>query len=95
MAMDTMVQKSSELSKRGLYSDFIVGAPYDGQDGRGAVYVYNGAKDGIRTEYTQKIEAHEVDVDLKTFGFSLAGGKDVDGNEYPGASIFFLSNKQL
>lgn len=71
-------------------TDFLVGAPYDGQDGRGAVYVYHGAKQeqgGIRPEYTQKIEAHDVDSDLKTFGFAVAGGKDVDNNEYPGLSL--------
>uniref|UniRef100_A0A914VMX4 Integrin alpha-2 domain-containing protein n=1 Tax=Plectus sambesii TaxID=2011161 RepID=A0A914VMX4_9BILA len=78
------------------YNDFIVGAPYDGQDGRGAVYVYHGAKDGIRTEYTQKIEAQEVDVDMRTFGFSLAGGKDVDGNGYPDVAVgAWQSNKAV
>lgn len=66
------------------FADFIVGAPYDGDDHRGAVYVYHGAKNGVRKEPTQKIEARKVNADLKAFGFSLTGGKDIDKNQYPG-----------
>lgn len=72
-------------------SDFIVGAPYDGEDGRGAVYVYHGAKDGLRKEPTQKIEARKVHADLRAFGYSLAGGKDIDRNQYPGLLAQFMS----
>lgn len=72
------------MIKYELLTDFIVGAPYDCEDGRGAVYVYHGSKDGVRTEPTQKIEARKVHADLKTFGFSLAGGHDIDKNQYPG-----------
>lgn len=46
--------------------------------------MYHGSEDGIRTQYTQKIEAHDVHRDLRTFGFSLKGGRDVDQNDYPG-----------
>lgn len=67
-----------------FFTDFIVGAPYDGDDRRGTVYVYHGAKNGVRKEPTQKIEAQKVNVNLKAFGFSLAGGKDIDKNQYPG-----------
>lgn len=35
------------------FLDFAVGAPYDGPNGRGAVYIYQGTKDGIKREYTQ------------------------------------------
>jgi len=38
---------------------------------------------GIRIKATQVIYAAEVSTELNTFGFSLAGGLDVDGNEYP------------
>ena len=31
----------------------------------------------------QVVFAEEVSINLKTFGFSVAGGLDVDGNEYP------------
>lgn len=30
---------------------------------------------------------------MRTFGFSLAGGKDVDGNDYPGKIVFFHLQK--
>uniref|UniRef100_A0A914C2S2 Integrin alpha-2 domain-containing protein n=1 Tax=Acrobeloides nanus TaxID=290746 RepID=A0A914C2S2_9BILA len=69
------------------YNDFLVGAPYDGEDGRGAVYVYHGSADGVRKEYTQKIDAKELHPDLKTFGFSLAGARDIDGNDYPDIAV--------
>uniref|UniRef100_A0AC35TM88 Integrin_alpha2 domain-containing protein n=1 Tax=Rhabditophanes sp. KR3021 TaxID=114890 RepID=A0AC35TM88_9BILA len=64
------------------YNDIVVGAPYDGDDGKGAVYIYHGSKDGINQKFTQKIEAKQIHSDLKTFGFALASGKDIDGNEY-------------
>ena len=31
-------------------SDFAVGAPYEGQ---GAVYIYHGSKDGVKTPFSQ------------------------------------------
>ena len=30
-----------------------MGAPYDGEDGRGAIYIFNGGKNGINTNYSQ------------------------------------------
>lgn len=66
------------------YNDIVVGAPFDGEDGRGAIYVYHGSGEGIRVELTQRIVAKDVNFDLRTFGFSLKGGRDVDRNDYPG-----------
>ncbi|VDN53796.1 unnamed protein product, partial [Dracunculus medinensis] len=77
---------TGDLNQDG-YNDFIVGAPYDSEDGRGAVYIYHGAKDGVRLEPTQKIEARKVHADLQAFGFSLAGGKDIDKNQYPDIAV--------
>ncbi|KAK7477963.1 hypothetical protein BaRGS_00030792, partial [Batillaria attramentaria] len=65
------------------YNDLGVGAPYDGEDGKGAVYVYHGSKKGIITQASQVILAKEVDTGLTTFGSSLSGGWDQDGNRYP------------
>jgi hypothetical protein len=65
------------------FNDIAVGAPYDGPSERGAVYIYHGSSKGIRTKASQVIYAEEVSSELSTFGFSLAGGMDVDGNEYP------------
>lgn len=66
------------------YGDFAVGAPYDGPNGRGAVYVYHGSPTGPLAKYSQVIYAEDItDAYLNTFGFSLAGGIDLDGNMYP------------
>ncbi|EFX79732.1 hypothetical protein DAPPUDRAFT_304328 [Daphnia pulex] len=65
------------------FNDIAVGAPYDGPSEKGAVYIYHGSSKGIRTKASQVIYAEEVSSELSTFGFSLAGGMDVDGNEYP------------
>lgn len=83
----------SKLNPSRYLADFIVGAPYDGEDHRGAVYVYHGAKDGVRKEPTQRIEASKVNADLRAFGFSLAGGKDIDKNQYPGWKMLHFSAK--
>ena len=65
------------------FNDVAVGAPYDGPSEKGAVYVFHGSNKGIRTKASQVIYAEEISSELSTFGFSLAGGMDVDGNEYP------------
>ena len=36
-----------------LFSDLAVGAPYGGEDGRGAVYIYHGSMRGIITDVQQ------------------------------------------
>lgn len=66
------------------YGDFAVGAPYDGPNGRGAVYIYHGSPNGPLEKYSQVIYAEDVsDSFLNTFGFSVSGGIDLDGNMYP------------
>lgn len=64
-----------------------MGAPYDGPNERGAVYIYHGSKNGIREKYSQVIYAEDVSrltgTELSTFGFSVSGGLDMDGNDYP------------
>lgn len=67
------------------YGDFAVGAPYDGPNGRGAVYIYYGSKDGPLEKPSQVIFAEDIVGTgyLSTFGFSLSGGIDLDRNMYP------------
>lgn len=68
------------------YGDFAVGAPYDGPNGRGVVYIYHGSSNGPLQKPSQVISAEDVantPRPLSTFGFSLAGGIDLDGNQYP------------
>ena len=38
----------------------MVGAPYGGADGRGAVYIYLGGADGVVAEHAQVIYARDV-----------------------------------
>lgn len=80
------------------YGDFVVGAPYAGPNGRGAVYIYHGSRTGVLEKYSQVIHAEDLDNPVQTFGFSVAGGLDLDGNIYPdlvvgayesGAAMFF------
>lgn len=63
-----------------------MGAPYDGPNELGAVYIYHGTKTGVREKYSQVIKSEDVSVGVRpisTFGFSLSGGTDLDNNQYP------------
>ncbi|VDM66495.1 unnamed protein product, partial [Strongylus vulgaris] len=69
------------------FNDFAVGAPFANK-GIGAVYVYLGAKS--RKEFRKVPSQIILGSDLpnlrrplKSFGFSLSGGSDLDGNGYP------------
>ncbi|KPM11081.1 integrin alpha-PS2-like protein, partial [Sarcoptes scabiei] len=65
------------------YDDIAVGAPYDGPSSNGVVYILLGSKQGLKPDYAQAIQAEDVaDPGIKTFGYSLSGGVDVDGNTY-------------
>ncbi|CAJ0580785.1 unnamed protein product, partial [Mesorhabditis spiculigera] len=75
-------------SKRST-SDFAVGAPF-ANDGAGAVYIYHGNPD--RKNFRQKpaqiiigsaLPPSPLGKPIKTFGFSLSGGTDLDANGYP------------
>ncbi|XP_012263310.2 integrin alpha-PS1 isoform X2 [Athalia rosae] len=68
-----------DLNKDG-YEDIAIGAPYEG---KGAVYIYLGSKDGIITSPSQVIHSHQMPTSLSTFGYSLSGGIDMDQNGYP------------
>ncbi|XP_023933312.1 integrin alpha-8 [Lingula anatina] len=69
------------------YNDLLVGAPYDGPDGRGAVYIYHGSNKGIRPQFSQAIFAKDLSPQLSSFGFAISGGHDMDGNYYPDVLI--------
>ncbi|XP_051153057.1 integrin alpha-PS2 isoform X2 [Leptopilina boulardi] len=82
------------------YGDIAIGAPYAGPEGRGAVYIYRGSKDGLGEKYSQVIFSTDLKDRLATFGFSIAGGQDLDQNTYPDlvvgaydsdAALFFRS----
>ncbi|KAM3939807.1 integrin alpha-2 [Leptodactylus fuscus] len=61
------------------FNDVIVGAPLENQN-TGAVYIYNGYKNTIRTKYSQKIVGSSFTPPLQFFGRSLDGHKDLNGD---------------
>ncbi|XP_066258052.1 integrin alpha-PS2 [Euwallacea similis] len=73
------------------YDDFAVGAPYDGEFQKGTVYIYYGSSKGVLENYGQVIHAEEINtksgIPLSTFGFSVTGGMDMDGNDYPDLAV--------
>ncbi|CAI5444358.1 unnamed protein product [Caenorhabditis angaria] len=67
--------------------DFAVGAPF-ANDGAGAVYIYLGTKniDKFRKKPAQIIRGNSLPnlpFNMRSFGFSLSGGSDLDENGYP------------
>jgi len=64
--------------------DLAVGAPYDGPKGKGAVYIFQGSFEGIRSKESQVCYAESIGSHLSAFGYSLSGGNDLDQNGYPG-----------
>ncbi|XP_074659048.1 integrin alpha-8-like isoform X2 [Tubulanus polymorphus] len=72
--------KLNDINSDGI-ADLAVTAPYE--DEQGVVYIYHGSIDGIIREPSQVIKANDVSPGLKTFGFSISGGIDLDDNHYP------------
>ncbi|XP_022236437.1 integrin alpha-PS1-like, partial [Limulus polyphemus] len=68
------------------FTDLAVGAPYEGT---GVVYIYLGSKTGLNKEPSQIIQASDFPkqvlsrTNLATFGYSISGTLDLDGNGYP------------
>ena len=71
-----------DIDKDG-YGDFAVGAPYSGPQGEGTVYIFRGSKAGVRERADQVIFGGSVRQNIRSFGFSLSGGVDMDSNMYP------------
>ncbi|XP_036318657.1 integrin alpha-PS1 isoform X3 [Rhagoletis pomonella] len=63
--------------------DLAVGAPYEDD---GVVYIYLGSRTGLISKPAQRIQASDLGLlpdPLVTFGSSISGGTDLDGNSYP------------
>lgn len=63
--------------------DIAIGAPYEES---GVVYIYLGSKNGLIDKLSQRIQASDfrhLPRSIKTFGSSISGGTDLDGNSYP------------
>ena len=61
-----------------------VGAP---RADNGAVYIFNGGKNGLERKYSQVIYASDVPNSPRGFGMSIASGIDVDGNKFNDIAI--------
>ena len=82
------ITSAGDINRDG-FQDILVGSPYY-NDGVGAVFLYLGSEDGLQSTYSQKITPQMLNVKLdniKTFGWSLSSGKDMDSNLYPDVAI--------
>ncbi|KAH8409140.1 hypothetical protein KR009_008769 [Drosophila setifemur] len=80
------------------YGDFAVGAPYDGPEGRGVVYIFHGSPSGPLAKPSQVIKSEQIVEGApypRTFGFALSGGVDMDGNTYPDLAVGAYSSDQV
>ncbi|ESO10162.1 hypothetical protein HELRODRAFT_168031 [Helobdella robusta] len=79
--------ESNDRYQISICPDLAVGAPYDGIDGGGAVYIFMGSYAGLLPYPSQilnnKYHNGMLSYPLRTFGFSLSAGYDVDKNGYP------------
>ncbi|XP_030178698.1 integrin alpha-7 isoform X1 [Lynx canadensis] len=69
------------------FADIAVGAPFDGD---GKVFIYHGSSLGVVIKPSQVLEGEAVGI--KSFGYSLSGGLDVDGNHYPDLLVGSLAD---
>ncbi|KAF7641563.1 hypothetical protein LDENG_00277410 [Lucifuga dentata] len=77
------------------YPDVAVGAPQE-EDLKGAVYIYNGRREGISPTPSQKLTGSALGRDLRMFGQSLSSGIDMDDNGYQDVAVgAFLSDSAV
>nr|XP_046259995.1 integrin alpha-4 [Scatophagus argus] len=77
------------------YPDVAIGAPQE-DDLKGAVYIYNGRREGISQTPSQRITGSTLGRDLKMFGQSLSSGIDIDNNGYQDVAVgAFLSDSAV
>ncbi|NWQ83299.1 ITA3 protein, partial [Columbina picui] len=70
------------------FQDIAVGAPFEGP---GKVYIYHSSAGGLLPRPRQVISGSELG--LRTFGYALSGGLDVDGNSYPDLLVGSLDER--
>ncbi|MCI4393824.1 hypothetical protein PGIGA_G00161930 [Pangasianodon gigas] len=82
------IENLGDLSLDG-FNDVAVGAPYD-DEGAGSVYIYHGSSDGLKKEPAQVLKGRNLNI--KMFGYSLAGNMDLDNNQHPDMAVGSLSD---
>uniref|UniRef100_A0A3Q2DMH7 Integrin, alpha 3a n=1 Tax=Cyprinodon variegatus TaxID=28743 RepID=A0A3Q2DMH7_CYPVA len=78
-AFGMAIAAAGDLDQDG-FQDFAVGAPFHDA---GLVMIWTGSREGVSAEPSQVIHGSTVFPGFRTFGYSLAAGVDVDGNDYP------------
>lgn len=77
------IANAGDLNKDGC-EDIAIGSPYEND---GVVYIHMGDRNnGLHTKPDQIITAKSLPLAnrlMKTFGYSLSGNIDLDGNGYP------------
>ncbi|KAM3608330.1 uncharacterized protein V6R79_023077 [Siganus canaliculatus] len=77
------------------FPDVAVGAPQE-DDLKGAVYIYNGRREGISSTPSQRITGSTLGRDFRMFGQSLSSGIDIDHNGYQDVAVgAFLSDSAV
>ncbi|XP_056418158.1 integrin alpha-7 isoform X3 [Hyla sarda] len=80
------IESLGDINQDG-FKDIAVGAPFDGS---GKVFIYLGSKTGLVTKPVQVLDG--ISVGVNTFGYSLSGGLDIDGNSYPDLAVGSLAD---
>uniref|UniRef100_A0A8B9EI83 Integrin subunit alpha 3 n=1 Tax=Anser cygnoides TaxID=8845 RepID=A0A8B9EI83_ANSCY len=72
-------------------TDIAVGAPFEGA---GKVYIYHSSAGGLLAKPSQVVSGSDLGpASMQTFGYSLSGGLDVDGNSYPDLLVGSLAER--
>ncbi|KAM7371340.1 hypothetical protein PAMP_008594 [Pampus punctatissimus] len=87
-AFGMAVAAAGDLNQDG-FQDFAVGAPFHET---GSVMIWTGSSRGLSVEPSQVIQGSRISPGFRTFGYSLSGGLDVDGNKYPDLLVGSLDN---
>jgi hypothetical protein len=63
------------------YGDIAVGAPYEEETG-GAVYIFNGKRNGVSPKYTQRLIGTKFSPVMRGFGISISEPRDVNHDNH-------------
>ncbi|KAK4884565.1 hypothetical protein RN001_000836 [Aquatica leii] len=75
----TALSSVGDLNKDS-YEDVAISAPYEEE--AGVVYIYLGSRNGLNSQYSQRIVGRSIKDSIRGFGFSLSKGLDIDENLY-------------
>lgn len=73
-------------------NDIAIGAPYWGQNGEGAIFIYYGSKIDLYSYNYQIILGSDINPLLRGFGISISKGLDIDNNGINGKVIRYFLN---